>query len=83
MTVGNVGARMSVLAFTSEVGSGSSTLVFVGHFVTSETTPSVVMPNNALTEQDGSKCTLSALAVRMHILDSWLRMSNTFLLKCS
>ena len=53
MIVANVGARMSMLAFTSEVGSGSSTLVFVGHFVTSEITPSVVIPENALTDRAG------------------------------
>ena len=57
MILANVGARMSMLAFTREVGSGSSTLVFVGHLVTSEITSSVVMPENALTEQDASHCT--------------------------
>ena len=56
MIVANICARMSMLAFTSEVGSGSSTLVFVGHIVTSEITPSVVTPENALNEQDGSQC---------------------------
>ena len=56
MIVANPGARMSMLAFTSEVGSGSSTLVFVGHFMTSEITPSDVMPENALTEQDVTHC---------------------------
>ena len=34
MIVANVGTRISMLAFTSEVGSGSSTLDFVGHFLT-------------------------------------------------
>ena len=50
MIVANVGAIMSMLAFTSEVGSGSSTLVFVGHFVTNEITPYVVMPENTLSK---------------------------------
>ena len=36
MIVANVGARISMLAFTSEVGSGSSALDFVGHFLTKE-----------------------------------------------
>ena len=56
MIAANVGARMSMLAFTSDVRSGSSTLVFVGHFMTSEITPSEVMPENALTEQDATHC---------------------------
>ena len=41
MIVANVGARMSMLAFTSEVGSGSRTLDFVGHFRTKRCTPVV------------------------------------------
>ena len=41
MIVANVGARMSMLAFTSEVGSGSRTLDFAGHFRTKRCTPVV------------------------------------------
>ena len=63
MIVANVGARMSMLAFTSEVGSGSKTPVFVGHFVTNEITPSVAMPENALTEQDASHCTYTVISI--------------------
>ena len=59
MIVANVGARMSMLAFTTEVGSGSISLVFVGHFVISEITPSMVMPENALTDRDASQRTQS------------------------
>ena len=76
MIVANIGARMSMLAFTSDVGSGSSPLVFVGHCVTSEITPSIVMPENALTEQDASHCKQSALTVSTRLLGSWLRISN-------
>ena len=42
----NVGERISMLAVTSEVGNGSCALDFVGHFLTKERTPSVVMPEN-------------------------------------
>ena len=52
MIVANVGARIAMLAFTSEVGSGSSALDFVGHFLTKEITPSVVMPESAVTVVD-------------------------------
>ena len=40
-----------MLAFTSEVGSGSSTLYFVGHFLTKRCTASNVIPENTLTVQ--------------------------------
>ena len=83
MIVANVGARMSTLAFTSEIGSERNMFVFVVHIVTSEITPSVVIQENALTEQDGSQCTWSALTVSTGLLASWLRMSNTFFVKCS
>ena len=38
MVIAKVGAIMSMLAFTSEMGSASSTLDFVGHFFTNERT---------------------------------------------
>ena len=41
MIVANVGARMSMLAFTSEVGSGSRTFHFAGHLRTKRCTPVV------------------------------------------
>ena len=46
MIVANGGARMSMLAFTSEVGSGSSTLDFVETSLL--ITPSVVILENSI-----------------------------------
>lgn len=48
VAIGNLVSTMSMLAFTSEVESGSSTLDFVGHFLTKVRTPYVVMQENAL-----------------------------------
>jgi len=56
MIVANFGTRMSILAFMSEVGSGSSTLYLVGHFLTNEIIMFTVMMHEALTEQDCSQC---------------------------
>ena len=47
MIVANVGARMSMLAFMSEVGSGSSTIDFVGLFLSKRCTAYNVIPENA------------------------------------
>ena len=44
---------------------------------------SLVMPENALTEQDAPHCTYSILTVSTRLRASWLRISNTFLVKCS
>ena len=43
----------------------------------------MVMPENALTVQDISYCTYSALIVCRRLLTNWLRMSKTLRVKCS
>ena len=77
MIVPDVSVRMSMLAFTCEVGSKSSTPDFVGHFLTKRRTAFAVIPENAQTVQACSQCPSTVLPICRHLLANWLRMSNT------